>query len=192
MILLLDGEVSGLLVASIAHELCTGLICSQAKQGLWDDGARPVFGLVRGAQLQTLQIDPAQQGDLSAWATELSKLCNAHASSPPAAPGDAPGVASLINLPAHLAHAPRITFLTQLGSSSCTEATLRPALHALEQRRQHLEVRLTFPSQSAAAAAREYWRALLLLLPLTRQSIPRSARSCLSARTRSRQRCPTS
>ena len=102
-------------------------------QGLWADGP-PIIGLVRGNQVQTLQPMP---NNAQVWAAEISKLLAAHAASPQI---HIPGVASLINLPAHLAQAPRVTFLTALGSTSAQEAALRPVLEALELRQQHLEM----------------------------------------------------
>ena len=132
MLYLLDGELPSA-TAAVARELAVSLVCSLGMQGLWADGP-PIIGLVRGNQVQTLQPIP---DNAQVWAAEISKLLAAHAASPQI---HTPGVTSLINLPAHLAQAPRITFLTALGSTSAHEAALRPVLEALELRQQHLEM----------------------------------------------------
>lgn len=145
--ILLDGECALDSVAiTCAREICISLVCSLATPGVWDDQTglqSPLLGLVRGSRLQMLKIDAAHERNLHAWASELSRLLNAHAATPTNTSGDAPGISSLMHpfLP-ELTSADRITFVTTLGGRSCAEAALRPALEMLESRHQHLELLL--------------------------------------------------
>ena len=143
-VLLIDGEcAANSLGVAVAREACVSLVCSLATPGLWPDGAAPEIGLVRGAQLQMMQIHPKHELDFQAWSVELARLLHAHAATPLATLGDAPGIASLLSpLPPKLLCAQRLTFMTLLGGRSCMEAALRPVLASLEERDQHLELLL--------------------------------------------------